>query len=63
MELIHFTLKTWDIYDDLFQPISVDFNGEKSISVFKSIIIFILNVVVIAFLLVLFALYTNHNMH
>jgi hypothetical protein len=47
----------------LFQP-PRRFYGEKSIiSVFKSIIIFILNVVVIAFLLVLFALYTNHNMH
>jgi predicted PurR-regulated permease PerM len=44
----------------LFQP-PVDFTEKSIISVFN--IIFILNVVVIAFLLVLFALYTNHNMH
>jgi hypothetical protein len=45
----------------LFQP-PRRFWEKSIISVFKSIIIFILNVVVIAFLLVL-ALYTNHNMH
>jgi hypothetical protein len=66
IEWVHFSLKTlgifWMIY--YFFPAHRRFYGEKvMVSLFKSSVIFIINLVVITFLLVLFALYTYNNIH
>ncbi|WP_016988143.1 DUF3667 domain-containing protein [Flavobacterium sp. ACAM 123] len=66
MKWVHFSLKTlgiiWMTY--YFFPAHRRFYGEKiMISLLKSSVIFIINLVVVTFLLVLFALYTYNNIH
>jgi hypothetical protein len=65
-EWVHFSLKTLGIFwmTYYFFPAHRRFYGEKIMfSLFKSSVIFIINLVVITFLLVLFALYTYNNIH
>ena len=66
LEWIHFSIKAvgtfWMIY--YFFPAHHRFYGEKIIvSVIKSSVILILNLVIITILLILFALYTYINIH
>jgi hypothetical protein len=66
MEWAHFSLKSlgifWMIY--YFFPAHRRFYGDKFVvSLVKSSVIIIINLVVITFLLVLFALYTYNNIH
>ena len=66
LEWIHFSIKTvgtfWMIY--YFFPAHYRFYGEKMmVSILKSGLILILNLVIITILLILFALYTYINIH